>query len=571
MGIPQKTNNLENFKENAINAAFVGKAESIDDVLTKRSVEDYVYHMTRYQREIEKNYTLNEIIKHVFHIDFLNAYYHSEEGVLAYIENLREIIADSKASKDEKSEARTELKRLEPPAECKASIIIDYLLNISEKQKFGIGIMNDQAYYYNGCYWELLEKDFVKNFLSLVAERTGIKHAQASKVKFVDLLYKQFLLSSGLPVQEKTKEVKINLQNGTFVCRNGEFDVLQFSPDDFLTYQLPFCYDKDAKADKFMEFLEYVVPEKEARMVIAEYIAYAFAKHLRWEKCLVLIGSGGNGKSVLIDIITALLGEKNVCHIPLSRLCEANGYYRAEIGNYLLNACSEMGSKNSDPEMVKQLFSNDPVSARSPYGKPITVSNYCRFLFSTNFISNKDMEQTNGFFRRFLFIFFNVTIPEWKKNPNLAKEIINEELSGIFNWVLEGLRRILEPGRQGFTYSAHIDRANKELERNSNSVALFMCEENLQPSDKIHEDAKTLYNKYKNFCEDNHYGAVSKQEFLRRLETQLKYYVKRKATNNATWVYCETAKEPEKDKNKNQYVEKFKAEGIINSNKKEYL
>lgn len=527
--------------------------------------------MTRYQREIEKNYTLNEIIKHVFHIDFLNAYYHSEEGVLAYIENLREIIADSKASKDEKSEARTELKRLEPPAECKASIIIDYLLNISEKQKFGIGIMNDQAYYYNGCYWELLEKDFVKNFLSLVAERTGIKHAQASKVKFVDLLYKQFLLSSGLPVQEKTKEVKINLQNGTFVCRNGEFDVLQFSPDDFLTYQLPFCYDKDAKADKFMEFLEYVVPEKEARMVIAEYIAYAFAKHLRWEKCLVLIGSGGNGKSVLIDIITALLGEKNVCHIPLSRLCEANGYYRAEIGNYLLNACSEMGSKNSDPEMVKQLFSNDPVSARSPYGKPITVSNYCRFLFSTNFISNKDMEQTNGFFRRFLFIFFNVTIPEWKKNPNLAKEIINEELSGIFNWVLEGLRRILEPGRQGFTYSAHIDRANKELERNSNSVALFMCEENLQPSDKIHEDAKTLYNKYKNFCEDNHYGAVSKQEFLRRLETQLKYYVKRKATNNATWVYCETAKEPEKDKNKNQYVEKFKAEGIINSNKKEYL
>ena len=571
MGIPQKTNNLENFKENAINAAFVGKAESIDDVLTKRSVEDYVYHMTRYQREIEKNYTLNEIIKHVFHIDFLNAYYHSEEGVLAYIENLREIIADSKASKDEKSEARTELKRLEPPAECKASIIIDYLLNISEKQKFGIGIMNDQAYYYNGCYWELLEKDFVKNFLSLVAERTGIKHAQASKVKFVDLLYKQFLLSSGLPVQEKTKEVKINPQNGTFVCRNGEFDVLQFSPDDFLTYQLPFCYDKDAKADKFMEFLEYVVPEKEARMVIAEYIAYAFAKHLRWEKCLVLIGSGGNGKSVLIDIITALLGEKNVCHIPLSRLCEANGYYRAEIGNYLLNACSEMGSKNSDPEMVKQLFSNDPVSARSPYGKPITVSNYCRFLFSTNFISNKDMEQTNGFFRRFLFIFFNVTIPEWKKNPNLAKEIINEELSGIFNWVLEGLRRILEPGRQGFTYSAHIDRANKELERNSNSVALFMCEENLQPSDKIHEDAKTLYNKYKNFCEDNHYGAVSKQEFLRRLETQLKYYVKRKATNNATWVYCETAKEPEKDKNKNQYVEKFKAEGIINSNKKEYL
>jgi phage/plasmid primase, P4 family, C-terminal domain protein len=56
---------------------------------------------------------------------------------------------------------------------------------------------------------------------------------------------------------------------------------------------------------------------------------------------------------------------------------------------------------------------------------------------------------------------------------------------------------------------------------------------------------------------------------LRRLETQLKYCVKRRTTNNATWVYCETVKKTEKDKN--EFVEKFKAEGIINSNKKEYL
>lgn len=69
-----------------------------------------------------------------------------------------------------------------------------------------------------------------------------------------------------------------------------------------------------------------------------------------------------------------------------------------------------------------------------------------------------------------------------EKNPNLAREIIEEELSGVFNWVLEGLKRILEPNRKGFTYSKHIDNTNKRIERNSNSVALFMCDENLQPS-----------------------------------------------------------------------------------------
>ena len=543
------------------------KAESTDAVLTKCGVENQVYHLTKYKREVEKYGILNEIYKSIFPIDFLCVYYHDNSDMLDFIAKLRE---DVENKSENAKDAKKTLKELDPSTEVKAAIIIENLLKVCEKKKSGIGVINGNIYYYNSYYWELLEENLVKNYLSMVAEQSGLPHFQASKVRFIDLLYKQLLATAALPMSaSSTNEVKINLKNGTFKCYDGKFDFCDFSPEDRLTYQLPFEFNRNAKADKFMLFLEEVIPEKEARMLVAEYIAYIFAKHLRWEKCLVLLGSGGNGKSVLIDIVTALLGEQNVCHFSLSRLCEANGYYRAEIGNYLLNACSEMGSKNTDPEMVKQLFSNDPVSARSPYGKPVTVSNYCRFLFSANFISNKDMEQTIGYFRRYLFLEFNATIPEWKKNPNLAREIIEEELSGVFNWVLEGLKRILEPNRKGFTYSKHIDNTNKRIERNSNSVALFMCDENLQPSSEKHEEAKTLYDRYKNFCEDNHYGVASKHEFLRRLETQLKYCVKRKTTNNATWVYCETAKKTEKDKN--EFVEKFKAEGIINSNKKEYL
>ena len=542
------------------------KTESSDEVLINCGVENHVYHITKFKREVEKYAALKDIEKRIFPIDFLYVYYSDNSEMLAFIDKLRDDVANKT---EDAKEAKRTLKDLDPSTEVKISIIIENLLNVCEKRGSGIGVINGNVYYYNGCYWELLEENLVKHYLSMVAEGSGLPHFQATKVNFIELLYKQLITASALPMPKcDTKEVKINLKNGTFKCSNGKIEFSPFSPDDRLIYQLPFEFNPNAKAEKFMCFLEEVIPEKEARMVVAEYIAYIFGKHLRWEKCLVLLGSGGNGKSVLIDIVTALLGEQNVCHFSLSKLCEANGYCRAEIGNYLLNTCSEMGSKNSDPEMVKQLFSNDPVSARSPYGKPITVSGYCRFLFSANFISNKDMEQTNGYFRRFLFLEFNAPIPEWKKNPNLAKEIIEEELSGVFNWVLEGLHRILEPGRQGFTYSKHIDSANKRIERNSNSVALFMSDENLQPSGKKYQDAKTLYSKYKIFCEDNHYGVVSKQEFLRRLETQLKYCIKRKATNNATWIFCEEIATQKEDKGENEFVEKFKKEGIIN---KRYL
>ena len=48
---------------------------------------------------------------------------------------------------------------------------------------------------------------------------------------------------------------------------------------------------------------------------------------------------------------------------------------------------------------------------------------------------------SNGFYRRFLIVPFNVQIPESRINPNLAQEIISNELTGIMNWVLEGKER----------------------------------------------------------------------------------------------------------------------------------
>ncbi len=55
----------------------------------------------------------------------------------------------------------------------------------------------------------------------------------------------------------------------------------------------------------------------------------------------------------------------------------------------------------------------------------------------------KEVEHTNAFFRRFLIIKFDVTIPEANQDKNLSKNIIETELSGVFNWILEGLDRLL--------------------------------------------------------------------------------------------------------------------------------
>ena len=512
-----------------------------NNVLTENNTNTrFVNYTTRLIKLIPSKKSLNELLEAIDTIDFLLAYYQDTE-MEEFILSLRDELTSSK-DYNRKIEIKETLKRLEPKIETKEAIIIDNLLVISEKKGISLGTINNLPYYFNNYYWELVTEDFMKDYLSKVAEKSGIKHFQATKNKIKEDLYKQFISTSKTPTSEnRSSKVMINMLNGTFIYEENKYEFRKFHSEDMLTYQLPFEYNPKAKAPVFLQYLNEVMPEKEAQFVMSEYIGYIFAKHLKLEKCLVLVGSGANGKSVFGDIVYALLGKKNVTSFSLGNLCDKSGYYRAEIGHYLLSYSSEMGGKNCDPDLVKQLISNESVSARSPYGKPITVTNYCRFMFNANILP-KDIEQSYGYFRRFMFLMFDVTIPEEKRNPNLAKTIIETELSGVFNWVLEGLDRLIT--KKTFTSSPKIETAFAKVKRESNSVALFVDEHGYKSSQSEFQDSKTFYSNYSDYCKETGYHSVSKIEFLRRLE-QLDIYVERGATNNTTRVHCSNREKKE--------------------------
>ncbi len=104
---------------------------------------------------------------------------------------------------------------------------------------------------------------------------------------------------------------------------------------------------------------------------------------------------------------------------------------------------------------------------------------YGKLMFNCNELP-KEVEQTNAFFRRFLIIPFNQTIPESEQDPELAKKIIASELSGVFNWLLDGLRRLLS--QKKFTQSEIVRNQIEAYRRESDSVAMFMEEEGYTPS-----------------------------------------------------------------------------------------
>jgi putative DNA primase/helicase len=392
--------------------------------------------------------------------------------------------------------------------------VIKSLRETAEFYKWNIAKVYDYLFVYNKNYWSKIDVELFKTFLGAVAIKMGIEAYNVLHFEFKNNLLKQFLTDGFLaPPTYTSKEILINLQNGTYEIVKGVGRLRDFDPKDFLTYQLPFEYDEKAECKLFKAYLDKVLPDKESQQVLQEFMAYVFTPEMNLEKCLVLLGSGQNGKSVFFNIMCAILGESNVLNYQMSSF--SHEYKRAKLLNVLLNYSSEKGNE-LEVDIFKALISGEPLQAREPYGQSFTIKNKVRFVINANELP-KETEQTDAFFRRFLIVPFDVKISEEDKDPNLAAKIIESELPGVFNWILEGLDRLVF--QQKFTDCEKSTKAVEEYRKSSDSIALFVEECNVMPDLNTKTALKDLYQDYKSFCTDDNYRPFAKRRFGHRLET----------------------------------------------------
>lgn len=367
-------------------------------------------------------------------------------------------------------------------------------------------------YLYDGDWWRQVEESEIVAFLPKAAERLGVEEGEARDYVFTRELLDQTGVSwlTRMPERENGT-VLINLTNGTYEINGKGGHLRGKRREDILTYQLPFKYDPEARAPKWEAFLAKVLPDPTLQDICAEFIAYCFTD-LKIEKVLLLLGGGANGKSVFFDSIKAMLGEGYVSHVGIKELDEP--YYRTLLVDKLLNYSSEL-STHMNIELFKKMSSGEPVIARLPYGKPFTMTRYARLAFNANDLP-KDVENNEAYFRRFVIVPFDVVIPEEERNPRLAREIIEEDLPGIFNWVLRGLDRLL--AARGFSESDAVRAVERRFRLISDSVEMFIKEEGIIIDNDGREKLTDLYDNYKVFCRDNRYQALGKIHFSNRLE-----------------------------------------------------
>lgn len=407
------------------------------------------------------------------------------------------------------------------------ALIIPYVIEIVKQENDNI-ISNGSGFFlYNGCYWESVTEIEMGIFLKTFALSIGCPEKIARPHKEVDSLIKQAYLD--LYQNFSTNKNVLNFTNGTL-----ELDTLKFREhrkEDYLLYSLPYAYDKNAVCPKWKKFLSEVLPEEDLQRLLQEAVGYPLSK-LHLEKLIFLYGDGLNGKSVVLETIQNVLGRENTTTFSLDQITNKDGLCIAQMIGKLVNISFEGSQNIYNTPILKSYISGERLPARYQYGNPFITDDYPQSIIASNNMPHIT-EHTLGVNRRFLTIPFNVTIAKDKINPNLTKELC-EELPGICNWLIEGIKRLKENNK--FSESEAANRLLEEFKTENDYVYFFVEELGYKPSEnKIL--LSTLHKEFEIWSKTNGHNKMSIRTFSKRLK-HLDFKVK-KSTGNATYVWIE--------------------------------
>ena len=90
--------------------------------------------------------------------------------------------------------------------------------------------------------------------------------------------------------------------------RTGE--LLPYRREDYITKLAPVIYDMDAECPTWLNFLQKIMNgNKSLIKFIQKAVGYSLTGDTREQVLFFLHGFGANGKSSMINVITALLGD----------------------------------------------------------------------------------------------------------------------------------------------------------------------------------------------------------------------------------------------------------------------
>lgn len=316
------------------------------------------------------------------------------------------------------------------------------------------------------------------------------------------------------PERIDTDKELVNVKNGLLEWKTGVLH--PHTPDHLSTIQLPITYNPEAKAPNVEKFFANIVAS-DTIPTLCEWFGYSLIPSTRYEKAVILTGTGANGKSKFLELYQLFIGENNVSNVALQEL-ENNRFKLAQLQGKLANVYADIPSQAMDKTNVfKTIVSGDRVSAEFKGRDSFDFKPFARLTFSANELP-KSTDLTDGYFRRLIIVDFPNTFGKngIPKDPHIMDKLsTEEELSGLLNMALEGLQRLEVQGE--FTENQSTIDAIEQYKRDIDPLVSFI-DECCHVEENASADKQELYDTYVNWTYRAGLKALGKIKFYNRME-----------------------------------------------------
>ena len=455
-------------------------------IIKKFGIEDKVRDVTK--QEIERKYEIKEEWK-----------ISKEE-----FERLKNLALSLKEKRKTKDEIREEI-LLTIIKEGKQRAVYETAQYLTQNHHFLTLDDTEEVLYYNdGIYkygGEIVIKREVEEIWSSLAKKHDVNEIIGHIQRMTYCSRKEF----------DRDKYKIAVENGILDVLEGKLE--EFSPEKKHLIKIPVFFDPDIDCPKIKKFVSEIVAEEDVPL-IQEMFGYCLLKNYRYNIAFMLLGGGENGKSTLLKLLRKFLGDENVVPASLQELCH-DPFAKAELYQKLANIHADLPANPlKQTGNFKMLTGEDRIRGNKKHKEPFNFDNYAKLIFSANELP-KTWDMSHAFFRRWIIINFPNVFEGDKKDPAILEKITTrEELSGLLNWALEGLQRIIE--NKGFSFSKTREEVEKEWVLRTDSLRAFVdtCIK-YDPEYAIEKD--DFYQKYCEFCEEFDISPVSREVVGRRL------------------------------------------------------
>ena len=294
----------------------------------------------------------------------------------------------------------------------------------------------------------------------------------------------------------------IKFQND-FVFDVQTQEITAFNPDFFIIRKFNFDYEPAAKGEKWLDFINSSIAQEDIS-VLQEFFGYIFYYGLPAQNFLILKGPTRSGKGTTLRVLESLIGAGNFSAVPASSLFsrDDSGHNLASLEGMMANFDGEVPPRDLlNIANLKKLTGADPIWANEKYKIPHYFLYKGKLIFALNSLPKIKLNdnEVDSFFSRVLIInYLKSHINDM--DPNLDSTLAQEN-SGIFNWALEGLKR-LKSNNFRFSSTQNLEQKQRLYTLESDPLKVF-SEEVLIPGDGEYEPKK-LYTIFLNFCNDNH-------------------------------------------------------------------